>query len=751
MTVKKLLGNQPSQVSRNRDLGTLAFQNSDGAFVENLGGYLDGRIGINGLTRPDIRPSFICDFVGTKKLNGKMRFERYSRAMYYDGSPPVMAENNFLWYSQDFNYMQGTNNNENKEGHWRWGRNGLNDFGSGSVADATTAPDGTTTADLITENTANTYHQIWQLGYGHTDYWPYLTESIYCFSVYVKSYSADRFVKILIASDYIRFVYIVVNPANGAIVQPYNQSYSIDNNTVVLNGGVTSVGSGWYRVWIAMQGHWENVTIDLLNNTTGSGPFSWSTADYYGRHRYTGNGTSGVYLWGAQVEMGVTTPRAYNYTFDQKVLNWQPILKTADPHQHRIDHNPITMECKGLLMEREVTNNLRESQAFHKTPWTKTNCSIVEPYTGRLLISGTTMNPDGSFSHNYLQEDSTASAAHGISQTVSSGVNDGYSQVLSVYAKAKERTFIRLSTVCTRQTCNVWFDLVNGKVGTETVTVSSTTYNNQQLRYRTEIIPVGNGWYRCSLLFFNSGGTSITVSINLATGDNISTYTGGSAAGVYIWGAQCEQMGNGNYNYEAPLASSYIPTSYRRQARSQEYCYIRGLDTPERGNWLNQQEGTLLIEASNFNDYYGDMLCLSNTRADTMLYDGGTYFRFRKYANDYELNVGGQEHYWDGRALTSAPGSIYSNHPDLRYANFNKIFKAGFSFKTNDVSFTVNGEQPTNIKKWESKARFNFISIGSLYKWETLCGNGYIRKFIYYSKKITDNELAALTSVDYRD
>jgi len=744
MTVKKLLGNQPGQVSRNRDLGTIAFQNANGGSVDNLGGYLSGQIGLTGKLKPNTRPGFICDFVSTPKLNGQIKFERNTIGYYYSGQELISAMN-VLYYSQDLQYMSNTSNNQNKEGHYRWEFGGINFWGSGSTANATTAPDGTTTADLITETSTTENHGIWQYCFGWGDYWPEIDKT-WCFSVYVKNYSSNRYVRLILTYDSYSYGCITVNPTDGTIIQqPIQRGNSY--GTLLIGGNIVSVGSGWYRVHITANLKPQYCFIMLSNSTS-----NWLSDDY-GRNTYTGNGTSGVYLWGAQLECDTDTPRPYTYTFDLTVLEWQPVLTMADLHEPRFECNPITNERQGLLIERGSWNYLQESHNFHKSPWTKTNCSIIDPYTNRLLITGTVMNPDGSWTHNYLQEDGTASAAHSISQTIS-GLSDGYFQTFSVYAKAKERTFIRLSSVCTRQTVNVWFDIANGLVGTEICTVTSTTYNNYLQRYRASIENVGNGWYRCAILFNTHGGTTATVSIALATGDNVSTYSGTSVAGCYLWGAQFEQIYHGAAR-ENPLASSYIPTTFRRQYRSPDRVVIRGLNTPERGQWFNQIEGTFIGEFARSNDIYADYISVMGMRYDQTqgTYDSGTFIRLYRYANQIYINASGQQQYWDGKADTSAFDNYSQTKWETYHINHQKIHKIGFSFSLNNVSFCANGDQPTVGRKWQPKTFLNTIWLGT---WsggpnESQNLNGYLRRFMYYPKKVTDDELQALTFVDNRD
>jgi hypothetical protein len=148
-------------------------------------------------------------------------------------------------------------------------------FGSGSVANTTVAPDGTLTADKVVEDaTINNNHIIYQKSLG-------LPSSLYSFSVYAKAAERSQLVLRL--------------DAGGGGGQ---RSVSFDLSTEAIldesagtKGSITPVGNGWYR---------------CVNTLTT--PYTLTNAVFMlsvsGTAFYTGDGTSGIYLWGAQLEAG---------------------------------------------------------------------------------------------------------------------------------------------------------------------------------------------------------------------------------------------------------------------------------------------------------------------------------------------------------------------------------------------------------------------------------------------------------------
>ena len=135
-------------------------------------------------------------------------------------------------------------------------------FNVNASSNAILAPDGTLTADKLTENDADNFHRIRQgITSGVTG----------VFSVFLKA--AERTRVNLVTSD--------INLIAG---------FDLSAGSVVSGtGSIEPFGDGWYRCSISA-------------TFTTSGPFLLlrnSSSEFY-----TGDGTSGIYLWGAQLEAG---------------------------------------------------------------------------------------------------------------------------------------------------------------------------------------------------------------------------------------------------------------------------------------------------------------------------------------------------------------------------------------------------------------------------------------------------------------
>lgn len=141
------------------------------------------------------------------------------------------------------------------------------------TANATTSPDGTVNADTLVEDTANASHTITMVALPPSGV-------AVAFSFYAKAAGRSR---------------IALNSGGGFAGQGFAAIFDLSNGTMAVNtggkGSITAVGNGWYRCVIAF-------------TTSNTVQFSLGLADNSNQTTYTGDGTSGVYLFGAQLEAG---------------------------------------------------------------------------------------------------------------------------------------------------------------------------------------------------------------------------------------------------------------------------------------------------------------------------------------------------------------------------------------------------------------------------------------------------------------
>ena len=168
--------------------------------------------------------------------------------------PTLRARYNLLTYSEEFD-----------QGVW------TKDSGAVVVANQAIAPDGTLTADLLRGSAAYGYH------------WVFVSTTVTAGAAYTLSVYAR-------AAGY-NWLRVADASAGGQMGAAF---FDLQNGTVgTTSGGVTatisSVGNGWYRCSIS----------GTSPDTLFAMAISFSSAD--NTLLFTDNGTSGIYIWGAQL------------------------------------------------------------------------------------------------------------------------------------------------------------------------------------------------------------------------------------------------------------------------------------------------------------------------------------------------------------------------------------------------------------------------------------------------------------------
>lgn len=221
-------------------------------------------------------------------------------------------------------------------------------------------------------------------------------------------------------------------------------------------------------------------------------------------------------------------------------------LRTVAANVPRIDYDPATGKCLGLLVEEARTNLLTHSATFSSSTWIKRRS---------IISAATVIAPDGISFAEKLSED-TQNGAHYIYKNASFTVGSIYT--LSIFAKKSERSVINISSGGTSGT-NTLFDISAGTV--------LSAGNNASANIRK----CGEDWFLCSISFSATNAGSQTCVIGI--GGNAG-YQGDGVSGVYAWGAQLE-VGS--------FPTSYIPTEGVAVTRAAERVSIstQGWFTPD--------------------------------------------------------------------------------------------------------------------------------------------------------------------------
>ena len=435
-----------------------------------------------------------------------------------------IARTNLVLYSEEFDNAY-------------WGKTNTT-----VTANATTAPDGTTTADKLTITTTSGTHQINRLSV--------VASSQCAMSIYAK---ADGVNTLTILDG--------GTANNGSI---FNLSTVNVTNIGTGVGTIVSVGDGWYRC----------ITIVTTTGFRLYCPNSSTSA---------GDGTSGIYIWGAQLEAG-NVATEYIPTTTSIRTKFAGITQDGSVAQNipRIDYPPLG-GCPSILSEPVRTNLVLYSEEFDNTNWTKANATITANTTA-------TTAPDGSFTADKFIPD-TANSVHYIYTNTTLPSN---AYTFSVFAKAGGETTFSMWLRSASVSARAEFNLSTGTIILKTATSAT-------------IEPYPNGWYRCSV-YDSTPGTTAHI------------YGRGGAAfvplnvtdGIFLWGAQVEV---------GTTPTSYIPTTIAAVLRNADV--IRNISVTYPNTLIGQTEGTLFVDVIGTKDRIASakyMLHISGSKSIAIIF-----------------------------------------------------------------------------------------------------------------------------------
>ena len=229
------------------------------------------------------------------------------------------------------------------------------------------------------------------------------------------------------------------------------------------------------------------------------------------------------------------------------------LIQSAAVNEPRFDHDPLTLACKGLLIEESRTNLILRSGNFANASWTKAGGSIS---------SVANVAPDGSANSELFSEDGTT-GAHRVFQSFAGTIGTVYT--LSVFLKFNGRAEVTLENRSIALNPFAVFNIQNGTIG----------FVSAGLTAAIQAYP--NGWYRCSI----TGTATLAGGNYLINGySGTTTYTGLNGPAFYIYGAQVEA---------GAFPTSYIPTVASSVVRSADVCDVIGAD-------VHPSVGTLVVE-----------------------------------------------------------------------------------------------------------------------------------------------------------
>jgi hypothetical protein len=458
-------------------------------------------------------------------------------------------------------------------------------------------------------------------------------------------------------------------------------------------------------------------------------------------------------------QSGVIDPRFRSYRSSWGTCRDRSgIIKHVPPYEPRLDYNPETGECLGLLTEEARVNNFINNFPITGIYSWATSYLNVENHTDE------TTAPDGSNTATRLIPDTTNTSGQYFAQnfvnmterkfhTVSCFIKPRqmwYDEASSSYSTATPARYIGLRL----DNNSGWtaFDLLTGTVVFEN---PETTNDGLESTY-SGIEKYPNGWYRIWATFQNNltgdnpefyilhptiAPTASTV-FNAYAGDNTNY-------GVYVWGFQCERTyGLENYGVDSdtnygqyPRPTSYFPhyftgTYGSAVTRYNDFSIIRWEDIIEFTH--NKYEMTAFITYRVFDrstvSIYSRPMQDSGAAIQMMIKGSlNSDIRHRAYAPN---GSGGSA------SITDYP---HQNAPDLY--NLDQDVKIAISMKSGQTIAAVNGEIIS--RSFEQWTQIYDLGEG-LFLGDQGGGrplNGHIREVAFYNTALSASEIKGLTGV----
>ena len=366
------------------------------------------------------------------------------------------------------------------------------------------------------------------------------------------------------------------------------------------------------------------------------------------------------------------------------VVNQSGLIETVGSGTPRIDFLGNTKGA--LLLEPQRTNSLLQSNQFDTT-WTLS--ASIDLTSGQSGVGGSNnawllkRNSTGS---RYIQQSLSLSSAQ-------------YSY--SVYLKAESTNWAYLWSYDGSASVNAYFDLENGVVGqTGGAALDSTNIES-----------VGNGWYRCTLIYTHAPDL-IRIYPAYSSG-SIST---GTDSGIYIQHAQLEV---GSY------PTSIIPTSASAVTRVADVC-----NNGANAQVINSTEGVLFVETKGFTD---------------LLTQSG-YIQLSKNGESSATNSLIIQHRSNGSLRVYVNGFAT---PDIHFninIDFTENHKIAVLYKLNGYKLFIDGIAQS-LYSTPTQAVFSGLDNLSFDLRGALSWNSSIKDVKIYNTALTDAELAALTTI----
>ena len=394
----------------------------------------------------------------------------------------------------------------------------------------------------------------------------------------------------------------------------------------------------------------------------------------------------------ASLDNRITFTRALNTATR---VNSSGYIETVSSDLPRFDYNPITLVCKGLLIEESRGNIFQYSEDFNQATWTRAEVTV---------LTAQSTSPANTNTANTIVE-TAVNADHGVYDDFNATNATPYT--ISVFAKKKDRDFIFFSFYGNKGVFNgnrVWFNISTGTIATVQAGITAT------------ITAYRDGWYRCTATQTAAATAQGYIGIFQSTADAEITYLGDTAKGTYLWGAQLEA---------GAFPTSYIPTTTTSLTRNADVATMTGTNF---SSWFNASEGSFEIDAA-FNNMVATNSYMFNVDDGTV----NNRYSFWRWTGNSKLFC---------TVITSSSNVAQVEKAAAIVAN--TYYNSTLGYKENDFGASFSGVA-TQTDTSLTLPTVNTLRFSGQDSSNTNPFNGWWRKLLYWPQKLTSAELQAFS------
>jgi hypothetical protein len=383
-------------------------------------------------------------------------------------------------------------------------------------------------------------------------------------------------------------------------------------------------------------------------------------------------------------------------------VNSAGLLETVASGAPRIDYDPVTLACRGLLVEEQRTNLALWSGAVSAANGWSTS-------GGSGTLTPGFSDPAGGSSAGLFTADGTVAPHFCVSSIGALTYTSGVTYALSRFMRAGSTSLAQLSGPAAA--------FGGGQYANFSLTGSGAVLGYSGLVSAPKIEAWRDGWYRCTIVVTATATatTNGTVSFAIASGSDGRAPSRASTDSFYVWGDQPEAGG---------FSTSLILTGAAQATRSSDVA------TMSLGSWFNPAEGTLLVEAEApagvsvgaYPSFAAMRAGLSGSQ-DTIEF-------FADQANVLHPLVRVASVDQAGWGVAYTPGAM---------------LKMALAFKVGDFAYALNGSTPATDASG-TLPTVDTLRIGSNSGGAIGALNSRIRRVRYYRGRLANAQLQGLTA-----